>query len=43
MESEKETKDLIDENNMGVYAKPYVDKYYTVADADYEVGYANIR
>lgn len=27
-ESDKNTKDLIDENNMGIYSRPYVEKYY---------------
>ena len=34
VESDKRTKDLIDENNMGVFAKPYVDKYYEIADPE---------
>ena len=37
VESDKRTKDLIDENNMGVFAKPYVDKYYEIADPEEQV------
>jgi hypothetical protein len=42
-ESDKLTKDLIDENHTGVYSKAYVDKYYTVADPDEEQCYLEVR
>ena len=32
--SEKDTKELIDENNLGVFAKPYIEKKMHIAEAD---------
>ena len=41
--SDKNTKDLIDENNMGVYARPYVEKYYQISDPEGEDCYIKVR
>jgi hypothetical protein len=33
-ESDKDTKELIDENNLGVYARPYIEKKMHIAEVD---------
>ena len=33
-ESDRPTKDLIDENNLGIFPKPYIDKKMKIADPD---------
>ena len=36
-ESERSTKHLIDENNIGIFSKPYVEKKIKVTDLDEEI------
>lgn len=40
-ESEKETKEIIDENNLGSFSKPYVDKKMHIADPNEDIYYSS--